>query len=249
MKKILIVGLLLFTMFIVGCKNNNNSSDTKFSDIILQNGIRCLEKEIEDNGDLFNTDHDEIINDDIETIPVAVSSDNSPGVVANPLLSKNEISVLGKYYNLSYDKKTNEYILYLMDDNGATVKKISHPKIPCVYLRNRSLLQIIYYYGGWYYTTYFYDIDKNIVSQEYNLLVLVTEDKVIYIENRKMIIRDIFDKAKYYKEIKRNFTRTAEPTEAIYKIEFISDHELELHYFSGDNYHRIKEIIDLDNVN
>lgn len=102
------------------------------------------------------------------------------------------------------------------------------------------------FYGSPFYYTSFYNIKSEKLSNPYDTPVLAYKNKVIYVDNNRLIIRDIFNKKKYYKVIERKFTETVPPSSAIRSITYISNLEIELEYYSGKDYTKYEETIDLN---
>ncbi len=59
--------------------------------------------------------------------------------------------------------------------------------------------------------TYFYDTIACKLSPTYNNVYTIEGDKVAYFKENKLIISHIIDENEYYKEIERNWSRTAVP--------------------------------------
>ncbi len=188
-------------------------------------------------------------NENIETtdeIPEwKIPGEKTPYVTVDSSLSRAEIENFKKYYSLSLDKDEN-YTIKLYDSEGKLVDELSNPKEPSIHFLTNKVMQIIIYYGNPFYYTYFYNIENREISQAYDTPVLAQDDKIVYIDGKKLIVKDIFDKDKYYKEIERNFTETVPPSSAISNAKFISDHELKIKYYEGEKYNQKKETIDLD---
>lgn len=180
-----------------------------------------------------------------ETPEWKMPGEKTPYVTVESSLNTEEIENFKKYYSLSLDKDEN-YIIKLFDNEGKLVDDLTNPKEPSIHLLTNNVMQIIIYYGSPFYYTYFYNIENGNISQAYDTPVLAKGNKIVYIDRKKLIVKDIFDEEKYYKEIERNFTETVPPSSAISKANFISDHELKINYYEGKNYNKKKETLDLD---
>ena len=62
----------------------------------------------------------------------------------------------------------------------------------------------------------------------------------------RLIIRDIFDTEVLYKEIIRDFSKTAVASTDLKNVTFINDKTIEVEYAIGSNYEIVKEIIMLE---
>ena len=97
----------------------------------------------------------------------------------------------------------------------------------------------------------YYDAAKDIFSQEYCYVLTAKEDLVAYIdvsekepfENRKVVVRNIFDKSLFYKEYYLDFSNVDTP---VIDAEFSSDSaSLRLTYLSGEAQTETFENLDL----
>lgn len=93
---------------------------------------------------------------------------------------------------------------------------------------------------------YYYDIHKGIFSEVFKSIYDENQDLVVYSDVNKVIIRNIFDKKIYYKEIsefEKTFSNVAKP---IIDIKFINDGKsIKITYLTGSDYQKFTEVIDL----
>lgn len=79
---------------------------------------------------------------------------------------------------------------------------------------------------------------------------LIEKDRIVYFGDRfdTLIVSDIFDKRKFYKEIKRPFSPCAAASNAVLKAKFVNDNKLFIDYLMGPNFTEETEIINLNEV-
>lgn len=84
------------------------------------------------------------------------------------------------------------------------------------------------------------------LSRDFISIFNQNDDKVIYYEAGKIVIRDIFDKTKYYQEIsdfKEEFSKIAVPFTS---AKFVNgEKNIEITYLSGLNFEEVIEEIKL----
>ena len=140
------------------------------------------------------------------------------------------------------------YYYYIFDENHDVVKSDGplnrQPKISIV---DDHLMRFTLQAGTGLGTQwgYFYDIEKNLFSNVFHSIHDQREGKVVYgIE--KVMVSDIFDKAKYYREISSFKEPFSEVVEPIIMAEFIDDGRgVKVTYFTGADYLEVTEVVDL----
>lgn len=166
----------------------------------------------------------------------------------NEILDAEEIIEEQKYYKLA--KSENLYYYEIYDENGDVVKKSDkYPKPPKLSMPNKHLIKCTYQTGTGISTQwgFYYDVKKDVFSKTFiGGLYDDYEDKIIYREKDKLIVRNIFDKTDYYDEIssfKYPFAKTVEP---FINAKFLDKgSKVEVTYLTGENYAEVTEIIDL----
>ncbi|MFA9464787.1 MAG: hypothetical protein ACERKN_10915 [Velocimicrobium sp.] len=104
------------------------------------------------------------------------------------------------FYNIIRNED-GTYTVKLFDENKKVIDETTVPKEPHVNKLENDIIQITIYYGSPFYTSYFYDTKDNLISQAYDTPVLIDKGKIVLVQNKKLIVSDIFDKALYFKEI------------------------------------------------
>ncbi len=143
----------------------------------------------------------------------------------------------------------NKYYYWIYDENHNIVKS-GEPlnKKPHISMVNEHLLRFILQSGTGIGTQwgYYYNTEKDVLSRIFISILNQSDDKVIYCEAGKIVIRDIFDKTKYYQEIsdfKEEFSEVAVP---FITTKFVNgEKSIEVTYLSGLDFEEVTEIIKL----
>ncbi len=159
-----------------------------------------------------------------------------------------------KYFEIT-DKSTAgaqlyEYVIYTKDGRVACKEEVGRQ--PCIELLPGGLLEIQTSHGSNAQLYRYYDINKDLFSGEsfWNRSLVCEDGKVIYMsldEKNKtvLIIQDIFDKEKYYREVHRDFAPFAVPSMALEAVKILENGDLEIMYCSTNAQKLEKEIIPL----
>jgi len=103
-----------------------------------------------------------------------------------------------------------------------------------------SLLSIEIGVGTGTWLTQYYDVDKDIFSEMFESPITIQRDKIAYIKifdnTYKLIVRNIFDKSKYYKEFNIDLSPVANPIDALVHLEYLNGDRLQITYLSGKDY-------------
>ena len=166
-----------------------------------------------------------------------------------------QIEILENQYftikNLSTDTEQKyEYIIY--NKYGNIVLKEESYREPNINLLSENLLEIRTSHGSSAVLFRYYDIKNDCLSTDsFWNRSFVVDNKIFYMdinkENNRMIliVRDIFDKTKYYKEFERDFSKTAVPSLALKSIKILDKENFEIEYFSGEQYELKQEVISI----
>lgn len=164
--------------------------------------------------------------------------------------SNNKVIEETKNYKVvaSENEKSREYQYLIFDNDGDVIYEGSHYKTPNLSYLSNNIVQS--HTGGGNISQYqFFDIEKGLVSQIYENPGLIDDGKIVYMvfENNKikLIVRDLFDKSKLYKEYERDFSPVAAAYNDLIKAEFIDSNKLQVTYLSGENFIEVTEILDL----
>ena len=160
-----------------------------------------------------------------------------------------EIIDSGTYYRI-YKGSMNQVCYNIYNSKGGVVlsQKTDRPlKINMI----NNIVDIEIGMGTGIATHKYYSVDKNIFSQEFSYVLSNFEQLVAYInvpderplENRKIVVQNIFDKRLFYKEFQLDFSFVDTP---VVEAEFSKDGaSLLLTYLSGEKQTQTSEILDL----
>ena len=150
----------------------------------------------------------------------------------------------GKNYKIfditkDYDPEY-KYIIY--DKNGNIVMEnttiTSEPQIS--YLDDKGILSIQISAGTGLCLTQYYNIIADIFSEVFFSPVISKYGLVVFgdfsCNKNRLIVRDIFDKSKYYQEFELDFSPIANPTDALQHVEFVDEDTLSVIYISSEEY-------------
>ncbi len=163
--------------------------------------------------------------------------------VLHETISDEEILEETEYYKII--RSNGLYYSYFFNSHHQLVK-IDGPlqKIPEIVLTDDGFIRFAIQAGTGIGTQYgyYYDMNRNIFSEVFQSIYDQNNCKVAYGEHDKVIVRNIFDKTKYYKEISvfdKAFSKVAKP---IINAEFSSDGKsITIKYLTGPDYREVSE--------
>ena len=148
------------------------------------------------------------------------------------------------------DAQKYEYIIYTKEGEAAWKEEVSRE--PHIRLLQNGLLEIMTSHGSPAQLYRYYDINNNAFSSEsfWNRALVLDDGKIVYMsmdEESKtvLVIQDIFDKEKYYKEIHRDFSPLAVPSLTLLDAQVTENGDLEITYYSGSEQNIENETISL----
>jgi len=133
--------------------------------------------------------------------------------VAQPDVTEPEVSIPDDYYpKVIEDEKyykivevdNFQYHYYIYDsDKNAAKEEGTNGREPSISMINDSIVFFYIQFGTGPLTgySYFYDVKNNVFSDKFGCTYDATAELLIYYSDQKIIVRNIFDKTKYYKEI------------------------------------------------
>ena len=145
-----------------------------------------------------------------------------------------------KIYEIAADAQS-EYRYEIYDKNGDVVKNEITSRYPNIcYMHDGTLLSINIGVGTGISLTQFYDINRNIFSELFFSVVSEGQGNIIHMtvldDTIRLVVRDIFDKSKLYKEFELDFSPVANPVDAIISVDFLDENVFEISYLSGEDY-------------
>ncbi|NLD35321.1 MAG: hypothetical protein GX654_00450 [Desulfatiglans sp.] len=152
----------------------------------------------------------------------------------------------GDTKNIKITQQDEKYIVAINDNEGKIIYKLEYNSTPILTYYNDVLTGITVSLGNPNSQTIFYDQIKKIVSTAFENVFAVEADKqlVVYCENNKIAVKNIFSKEKPFFII-RDYSPTASIFSAINEIKFIQPDKLQMSYMVGPNYTDKEEIIDI----
>lgn len=145
----------------------------------------------------------------------------------------------GKYHKVYAIEKGDlpKYMYEIYNKSGKVVKTEKTVAYPNIQKVSDNLLSISTGAGSFVGQGQYYDIEANTFSEVFESPLATSGNLVVYVKTPNvLIIRDIFDKTKYFKEVTLDLADTAVPTAVISKIEFVEDGKLNVTYLSEEEY-------------
>jgi len=153
-----------------------------------------------------------------------------------------------KLINASKDRQI-DYHYWIYDNKGNIIFEESvGTKIDFSYLTDNILRR---HNGGGNVSQYqYFNIDKILKSPIYANPELVANGEIVYMtyenDKYKLIVSDLFDKNKFYKEFERDFSPVAAPYSDLLDAKFINSDKIQIIYLTGNDYKEVTEILDLN---
>lgn len=178
-------------------------------------------------------------------------SEQGLSILKSPIISPDaedyEIIEENDYYKIL--RLDFMYYCYLFGEDHELAKSEGPlSKAPRIIMVNNHLLRLTLQAGTGRGTQwgYYYDRRADVFSRVFLCIYDQWDTMVAYGVVDKVIVRDIFDKTKYYQEISSFLEPFSEVAEPITKAEFINDGTMiKVTYLSGSEYREITETIDL----
>lgn len=159
-----------------------------------------------------------------------------------------DVITKGKQFKITGDNTNRKYHYYIYDKNYKVVDEGDIERMPPTITYVSGNIMKICFHGGTHadYCKY-YNAKSNTFSQEYWYPVIEKNSIIVYFDNdknsKKLIIRDIFNKDKYYKEYYVDYSGAyAQVSDA----EFINgDTKLKITYLKGEDFKEVTEVFNL----
>lgn len=164
--------------------------------------------------------------------------------------SQPEVLLDEPYYQLLEGPKF-QYYYYIYDDKKEIVLEGALTRYPALSFLDDDIVRLHIGMGTGIALDQYYSVTKDSLSRIYQYAVAYHQEKIAYIyipntessfTNRILIVRNVFDKSKYYKEFMLDFSPAASP---ITGAEFTSENQLKVTYQTGEDYTEITEILEL----
>lgn len=143
----------------------------------------------------------------------------------------------------------NLYYCEIYDENNNIVKSDGpFNRLPKISISDDNFVKLTVQAGTGISTQwgYYYDIKKDCFSRIFYSIFDEYNDRMIFRDKNKIIVRDIFDKTEYYYEIDSLKNSLSQSSEPFRKVQFVNDGEsIEITYLTGNDYHEVTEVFNL----
>ena len=156
-----------------------------------------------------------------------------------------------KKYIMALDEGTTSCRCILYNKKGETVLSEETSRPLKINMINDSIVDIGIGMGTGIAVHKYYDANQDLFSQEYTYVVANRNELIAYIaipeknpmENRKIVVQNVFDKNLFCKEFPMDFSKVDTP---VVKAEFSEDGKsLQITYLSGEEETEITETLNL----
>lgn len=169
--------------------------------------------------------------------------------VTTHIKAENDLKVIynDKFFKIVKGSDSEYYYVYNMDK-----VVVDDNKYPTVKQVNDDVLDIYMGMGTGLTWHQYYSIQKDSFSRTYWYVIAFEDEMVAYIyvpddhpfEGRQIVIRNVFDKSKYYKEFNLDLSKVDTP---ITKAIFINNgSQLQVTYLTGENQEEVTQLFNLN---
>lgn len=158
--------------------------------------------------------------------------------------SETEMAVLdsGKNYKV-YDLTENDNPKYAYEIYNSDGKIVDNGEVersePFFKYYSDTLLSVSFAggTGPGAVSTLFYDVESDNFSESFWAVFDARDNKVLYMDDNTglLVVRDIFDKAKYIKEFELDLAEQSIASNLIEEAKFINDSEVKVTYLAGED--------------
>lgn len=191
--------------------------------------------------DILSVDNDDLF---------SPNSSKKPSVSEETLPENIELIQSEKHFQIyKYKDAVNKHFYRILDYNGNTVISETTTRPLSVSIIEDDIIDISISFGSGVCQHQYYAIDKNILSELFvdvfatsgELIVHMNVPKENAMENRILVIQNIFDKEVLFVEYKLDFSNYVIPIE---KIEFLTaSNSLQITYYKGSEKELTTEIL------
>lgn len=189
------------------------------------------------------------INEDMISNDISLTRETSKNIASSfheEFLEEKIISQ-NQYYKLFYIDGSYVYMLY--DEDGKIVCEGNNFREPHISLLDDQLLKFTLQTGTGLSTQwgYYYDVKRDVFSRKFNCIYDECNSLVAYGDLKKIIVRNIFDKRKYYFVLDSFNKSLADVPEPILDAKFVDNGTgLYVTYLSGENQAIVNEVVKID---
>lgn len=138
------------------------------------------------------------------------------------------------------------YELILYSKSKDVVFSGIYPREPGINKIEENIVEISISTGSPARYVFYFDIENSEISDVFFNPIQFENEYIAYMEDGKLILTDIFKRDKLYKEIVRDFTKTANPMSTIVNIKLIDNENIILEYYIGEDYTQVSETIPIN---
>lgn len=147
--------------------------------------------------------------------------------------------------NIIMKQTVDGYQVELYNNYGKQILSQIYPQEPSINELTKDIIELTISTGSPSSYSFYFNKETSEISKTYFNPIIWGNGNIAYMDDDTLILTDIFEKGLIYKEISRNFTETANPIASIISIEPVDDSNINLKYYSGDNYSEKTELINI----
>ena len=149
----------------------------------------------------------------------------------------------------SVEEVNDKYVVSITNNYGKTIYENTYNAYPIILQVGENTVSVTIGAGD-YWTTMFINGKTNRISDYFENISACSEQLVVYgiyeDGELKIVIRDIYDKEKVYKEIIDTFPVVAVGSYLIKEAQIIDDHTVHLTYYVNNDWEEKEELVLLD---
>ena len=126
------------------------------------------------------------------------------------------------------------FIWLYTDEKNKVVYEEKFEKEPFIEILDKHIIRITISVGSPSNYTYFYDVSSKKESVVYENILLVENNKVAIIQDKKLIVSDYMGEKIYLKKVIQNLADTAVPSSAIIKLKLLNKNKIEVVYLDKE---------------
>lgn len=142
-----------------------------------------------------------------------------------------------------FEQTSKGHRLTLYDKEHGEILSESYPKDTWIAGVSEDVLEIVISVGSPARYTFYFNRETAEISDTFFNAKLFGDKYIAYMEDRTLILSDIFKEGILYQEITRDFSETADPMSAIISVEMIDSENIRLEYYRGEEFAVEEEII------
>lgn len=169
-------------------------------------------------------------------IMITISILAGMGILFHLVLNKEMGKVICKEWEAGYQ-------VTLYDKKGNAFYELETPIQPGITELTDTVTEVSVSTGSPARDVFYYDRQNCKMSDMYFNPILIDHKYVAYMEERKLIIRDLFNQGILNEEIVRDFTKTANAMSAVISIRYLEEEGFVINYLKGEEFESVTEMI------